>query len=124
MALPVWPPSLSIEVLRRAFTIAPATNLVASEGESGVGKVRRKGAPKPVVFTNTLRVSNITEMALFDTFWTSTLDEGALRFEHPHPITGVTVELMIIPMSQDHPYKWTPTGRKGWSTPLTFKIMP
>ena len=123
MSLPVWPTSLPSDVLRRGFTIAPGNNLLVSEGDTGVGKVRRKGATPPITYTDTLRVSSIEEMTTFDTFYGSTLEDGALRFEDFHPITRASVELRIVPISSEHPYKWVPDG-KGWSTPLKFTILP
>ena len=122
MAIPTWPASLPSVALRKGFSIAPPNNLIVSNGDTGAGKVRKKGATPPITFTDILMVTD-DQMDTFDTFYSSTLEDGSLRFEHIHPINGSSVELRIVAMSSEYAYKWVADG-KGWSTTIKYIILP
>lgn len=119
--LPIWPISLPQQPLREGFSLRQSSNLLRSEGDSGIAKVRRRGAPRPVTFTCRFRMTDSQRETLAG-FVSATLQDGALRFEMPHPVSGATVEVRIVPEG-DALFSSVPRGL-GWLVSMTFEVLP
>lgn len=120
MPNPVWPGDLPQNVLIGA-TMLRETNVIRTPTDGGPAQVRRRSSSAvtrvstPIVLTQAQRDS-------FDTFFETTLSDGALRFDWTHPVSGNTVEfrflgppLFSLGMSGNGPI---------WSTTLALEILP
>lgn len=122
MTLPIWPVSLPQEPLRAGYTENYPSNLLRSEGSTGVAKVRRKGAPRPFSFTASFKVTAAQRVTLIQ-FVNVTLQEGALRFDYTHPVDGTAFEARIVPQG-DNLFTLTPRKGSDFTTSLTFEVLP
>lgn len=107
MAIPVWPTSLPQPLLRKGYQGGFPNNLLISEGESGAGKVRPKGATPPFPLTVAVRLTT-AQLLILQTFVQDTLKDGSLRFELEHPVHETLVEVRLLPVSGDKLYSETP----------------
>ena len=121
MALPVWPSTLPQDTLFDGYVENYPNNLLRSEGDSGFGKVRKKGATPPFRFTRNIIISR-TQRATLQTFIQSTLNDGALRFEFSHPLDGGTIEMRIVPQG-DYLYSVTPYGH-NFRVSFDIEVLP
>lgn len=86
----VWPGSLP-QLPEYGWAERKLENRIRSETDSGPAKVRRR-------FTRATRQLSLSmlltqaQVATLDTFHTSTLKDGSLRFDLVHPRTGLTNE--------------------------------
>lgn len=122
MAIPIWPESLPKRVLQNGYTESYPNNLMRTEFDSGVPKVRRKSGLVPWPMTVTLLLTREQKETLED-FTTETLDMGALRFSFPHPTKCDNVEVRIKPNS-DALFSFTSYSWDRFSVTLQLEVLP
>lgn len=117
MAIPIWPTGLPQKPLLSGYSEQAPNNLLRSQSESGVVKVRPKGAAKPWVLSVSFALSE-SEKADFLDFVENILKDGALRFSFRHPSKGIDVEVRIVPGNES---LFTLT-RYGFDWLVSFKL--
>jgi len=122
MAIPVWPTDLPQYTLMQGYSESYPNNLLMSEGDTGVGKVRRKGATPPFAFTRSFYLSK-DQRNILANFVQFTLKDGALRFGFVHPVDGNLIEMRIMPVSADDLYTTSREGKVFFVT-LRIKVLP
>ncbi|MGB3212442.1 MAG: hypothetical protein WBB19_17210 [Desulforhopalus sp.] len=121
MAIAIYPPELPSEALRDGYVENHPNNLLAFPGDSGFGKVRPKGATPPFTYTYSMLLTTAQRLILKN-FVYITLRDGALRFEHSHPVDDISFEARFFSDSQEL-YKVTSSGLDFIVT-LNVMILP
>lgn len=112
MPIPTWPGGLPQNV-RREYSEESGVLILQSPMDAGPAKMRRRGA-KPTML-NVGFFMTTAQVATLETFVTSTL-RGTKRFTFPHPRTGLSVEVRIVPGQDGQLYQ------VGYSTPGEFTV--
>ena len=121
MSIPVWTTTLPQGCLRADYSEDYLDNVLRSQGDTGQGKTRPKGASLPQPYTRKLYLTD-SQRSTFITFIKVTLNQGSLRFQDVHPVDGTLVELRFLPQG-DKIYSLTREGQ-GWSTVVRLQVMP
>ena len=83
-----WPSDLP-QCPNLEFTEQRQTNLAAFAPEVGPPKMRRRSTAVAVLTSVAFRFTN-AQMLSFNVFFETTLMDGSLPFDWPHPVTKVT----------------------------------
>ena len=121
MAIPTWPASLPQKPLRDGFEESLAINTIATPMDAGPGKTRRRSAaqaPFPCTF-----VMTATQLAALETFIRDDL-LGVRRFNFPHPRTGSTIEVRVVPDESGRYYSSSNAGGQYWHVGLSLVWVP
>lgn len=118
-----WPPSLPQYPIQQGYEDAAPSRLKRTAMDAGPPKVRRRPSlgtrKRTMVF-----IMNGTQLAALETFVTSTLGDGALRFDMTHPVSRVAEEVRIVPQSEDKLYVSTPAGELWYNVSIILEVMP
>jgi hypothetical protein len=83
-----WPANIPQCPIQNGFSEQRQPNTVAFTPDVGPPKVRRRSTAVGVSTAVTFRMTN-AEKLNFDTFFETTLADGSLPFDWPHPVTKV-----------------------------------
>jgi hypothetical protein len=120
MAAYTWPGSLPQNV-RRDFQLSRPVNIISTSMDMGPAKRRRRAAGIEQMKVGFYMTA--AQIATLDTFVKSTL-KGTARFDFAHPVTGLTVEVRIVPQQDGSMYTvayYTPTL---WTVDMAFEVLP
>lgn len=92
MIIPVWPSGLPQEILLNSYSESFPNNLLKTEMETGIAKVRRRMTSMSRPIDGGIVLTK-AQVSTFKTFFNTTLSSGAYRFEWTDPITEATVEM-------------------------------
>lgn len=95
MADVAWPGTVPKSPLLDAFTEQPPREVVRSNVDAGPAKVRQRTTAGVRALTVTIRMTE-AELADLDTFFVTTTNQGALRFDLEHPRTGALREMRFV----------------------------
>lgn len=95
MASVSWPASLQQIWNRNGFNLVPENVRQLSPFEIGPTKAR-KIATRPRYAVNANIWVTTVEYTTLNDFYHTTLNSGTMRFDHPHPIDGVTYDWFFI----------------------------
>lgn len=113
-----WPSDLPCALRGKAR--APQTNLVAFGTELGPGKVRRRSTARvkrmPIAFLLTR-----AQAVQFEAFFEDDLDDGALPFSMPDPLTGDAATWRFDPQG---PYSLDERPSGKWSLAANLMKLP
>ncbi len=119
----VWPASLP----QHAFlpvTEFRQTAVLRTSMDSGPAKVRKR-------FTAAVRhldfdmVLDGTQRATFDTFFATTIDEGATVFDFPDPVDGATIEVRFRENVSWNQIQVGATGaERSWRGKMKLEVLP
>lgn len=118
MANPSWPATIPQNPLLGPLKETPVPNKIDTQMDIGVPKSRRR-------YTKELRdltwvfVMTTAEVALFDTFYHTTLEGGTLPFDHVDSRTGVAASFRIKSLGEYNPLSGT-----KWSIPMEVTKLP
>lgn len=112
-----WPTSLPDNFLASAYSESPPDNTIRTKMDVGPPKMRRRGTAAARPIRGTLLMTD-AQLATFDTFYDSTLDSGADRFDWTHPRSGSSVEFRFV-----SPPSYSARGRR-WVVTVDMEIMP
>lgn len=121
MPIPAWSSQALPQVPQKGFTESIGMNVIRSATDSGPAKMRRRSTG-----VNTMDLSFIMTTAqtqTLETFIKNTLF-GTRRFSFPHPRTGTSVEVRIVPAGEGEFFKLQYLAPGYWSTSLKFEILP
>lgn len=84
--MPTWPTTLPQDALRQGYSESPPAGLIRSQPDIGPAKVRRRttAAVRPVSVTASMTAAQV---AIFETFFVTTLKHGSLSFDWINPRT-------------------------------------
>jgi hypothetical protein len=122
MAIPSWPTANNFpQSPQKGFTESIGQNIIRSAMDAGPAKMRNRGK-RP----NTMDLSFILTTAqttTLENFIKNTLF-GTKRFSFPHPRTGSTVEVRIVPSGDGEFFKLQYLAPGYWNTSLKLEILP
>ncbi len=95
MATYDWPSNLPQELLQNGFNNSFPNTLVRTQMDEGPDKVRRWGTAAIEPVKGQL-ILDFDEYGYLRTFYDTTLDGGAEKFNWVHPITKVAVEFRFV----------------------------
>lgn len=119
MATAVWPGSLPKQLV--GVTDSRTANLVRTETDGGPAKVRRRftAVPRDV---QTPMVFTAAQRATFDTFYITTLNDGADKFDWTDPVDNATKTFRFkAPPSFS---LFTNVNGKNYRTTLDLELLP
>lgn len=111
-----WPGTIPAYILQDGFSETLPDNTIRSKMEVGPPKMRRRGTGAPRVIPSK-QYMTAAQVAIFDTFYESTLYSGSLRFDWVSPRTQVSKELRFTA-----PPVYTPSGA-GYIVSMKLEIM-
>lgn len=90
-----WPASLPPTPLAAGYADTPPDNVLRTQMDAGPAKLRRRttAAVRPLVAPLLLTSAQV---ATLDTFYSSTLEDGALAFDWTHPRTGAAISCRFL----------------------------
>lgn len=121
MPIPAWSAQALPQVPQKGFSESIGVNIIRSATDSGPAKMRRRGTG-----VSTMDLSFILTTAqctTLENFIKNTL-LGTKRFSFPHPRTGTTVEVRIVPSGEGEFFKLQYLAPGYWNTSLKFEILP
>lgn len=116
----VWPVTLPDDFLLAAYSETAPDNIISSEMEIGPPKTRRRSTSATRKISGNI-ILTTAQVATHDTFFTTTLYDGAEPFDWTNQRTGSTVEVMYVPHS---PPVYTPLGNGKWNVAINLMITP
>jgi len=116
--MPTWPASLPDDFLQSGFSETLPDNVLRSKMDIGPPKTRRRStaAPRPIAGQQLMTTAQV---ATFDTFFVTTLSDGAIGFDWTHPRTGAAITLRFV-----SPPAYVATGGDFWSITLPLEVLP
>ena len=117
MADLVWPPGLP-QSHKTASTFKRASGKLNSDTGAGTFRTRRLFTSAAYRYSDRL-VFTTAQLAIFDEFYVTTLDEGTLRFEWKDPRNGNTVDQIIL----EYP-EFRDIGAGYWEGIAQFEVVP
>ena len=91
----VWPASLQDILDSDSFQLNMGDNLIRSETDSGIAKVRPRYTRSVDVYTASIRMS-YSQWSTLETFYKTTLSFGSKTFNFDHPFTGSPAEWRFL----------------------------
>lgn len=116
-----WPGSLPTEVDSSNYSEVSGVLTLVSPMDAGPAKMRRRGQ-KPKRFSVSFIMDN-TQISTLETFIQSTL-RGTARFNFPHPRTGVSIEVRIIPGGDSEYFSVGYFSPTLYSVSMTLEQLP
>lgn len=113
-----WPATLPDTILKEAYSETPPDLLVRTEMDQGSAKVRRWGTGNVRPIQGQIRMTQ-AQVATLDTFYNTTLEGGALRFDWTHPRTGASEEFRFAA-----PPTYQSGGGAIWRVQVQLEVMP
>jgi len=106
-----WPITLPQCPILTSWNEQTQGNRINFKPEIGPVKLRRKTSAKNWLSNAEFRMNN-TQLATFKTFYESTLQDGALPFVWPHPITKTSYSWAFVPKEDPQVTRMTPNTSK------------
>lgn len=120
MASYIWPPTLPQKVAAGSYSSSSSVSVLRTSMDAGAPKQRyigRKPQPMTVSFYMTT-----AQLAVLESFLQNDI-KGVKPFEFPHPETGVTVDVRIVP-SEDGHYSKSYIGPGQWGVSMKLEVLP
>ena len=119
MSNPVWPVSLPQTPPWNGYSESPPDTVLRTQMDAGPAKTRQRFTAGVRPIQERIRMS-WDQVATLDTFYVTTLSNGALKFDWVHPRTAaVSVYRFTAAPS------WRPSSRgKAWDVTMQLEIMP
>ena len=95
MATPIWLVAFPQKPREKSWGWAPQENKVVFQPALGPSISRRRGTVKVFNFTGIFPLFTGAEMAVFETWYTDELADGALHYLWDDPISGVRAKWKI-----------------------------
>lgn len=111
---------------KESFTEAKQGNLLRTEMDSGLPKVRRIFTAVSRYFRGVM-IYTQAELDIFEAFFDNTIYSGALTFNFPNPYDfgATTLEVRFNLDTRAEPYKITPHGETlDWEVQLSLETIP
>ena len=112
-----FPAGLYGFILKNGFSEAPPNNLLRTSMDAGPAKVRRRATSGVRVYNLKMFFSS-TNLAIFETFLTTTSKNGSLAFDFRNPRTKVETDFRFV----NQP-RYTPMN-EGYVVDCVMEEMP
>ncbi len=112
-----WPTAFYKNIIKGSFTETPPQNVLRTQMDAGPAKLRRRSTAAVRPMSITLFLTKV-QVASFDTFYMTTISNGATKFNMYHPRTHVTGEYRIVNQPT-----YTPMNQ-GYSVKLDLELLP
>lgn len=112
-----WPATLPADFLVDGFVETAPDNVIASQPDVGPPKTRRRQTAAMRRVEGVVKMTT-AQVAIHDTFFTTTLFDGADPFDWTDPRSGANVSFLYFPHS---PPVYAPAGGDNWQ--VTIKLM-
>lgn len=118
--MPTWPGTLPDYALKKGYSeqIVPATTL-RSPMESGARKRRRRFTTGPKLIRITMPLTD-AQITIFQSFYETDLEGGALSFTFTHPRTDASVTVAF----REEPKPIVPEGATTYYLEMTLEVLP
>lgn len=125
MPIAVWPPQLPTKPLAEGYEIGgDPKGRIGSQTDIGPGKQRRRAALRTKDLKLTIPIPVADFRTYFEPFYETTLREGVLPFEFPHPETGATLRVRFAPGEVPGYKAPLERGGKYKLVSMTLQILP
>ena len=121
-----WPASLPQLYQKGSFSYIPQGNILRTNMDSGIAKVRRLFTGVPNDYSGTM-IFDAAQLITFQSFFDITIASGALTFNFPNPFDfgATTVEVRFKIDTKAAPYSLTPDGDTlDWDIDLNLESIP
>lgn len=116
--MPTWPTTLPQILEQRSYREGMPDNVLRTSVDAGPEKRRRRFTAAPRPLAGTIRMTGM-ELQQFETFFRTTLADGTLAFDFPHPRTQATLSVVFA-----SPPSWTNAGGDYYDVTLPLEIQP
>lgn len=120
MAVPPWHVDLP-QVPQKGFTETGGALIARTPMDSGPAKLRRRGK-MPSKLSLSFIMTN-AQVAILES-WVDNTIRATARFTFPHPRTGASVEVRIVPQGEGELYTLTYLAPGYWTVATTFEVLP
>lgn len=86
--MPTWPGTLPQKPSSRGYREVPPSNTMRTQMDQGPAKIRRRTTANVRPLDCTFELT-LAEVAILETFYTTTLKSGSLAYDWDHPRTDV-----------------------------------
>jgi hypothetical protein len=112
-----WPATLYGCITKGSFTEIPPQNVLRTQMDAGPAKLRRRSTANVRTFNLNLFLTK-AQTATFDTFYVTTIQSGAIKFDMYHPRTHVAGEYRFINQPTYSPMD------EGYSVRVDLELLP
>lgn len=116
-----WPgtlPAFSVEL-----TDQRADGTIRSSMDAGPMKMRRRFSAVSRIIETAVTLS-AAQRATFDTFFATTIEEGALPFDYDDPVDGTSVEMRFLAPPQSTALVSASGSVTQWRVRMSLEILP
>jgi len=118
----LWPPALP-QVPQKGYTETGGANIMSTPMDAGPAKRRYRGKRAQILNVSFLMTTE--EIADLEEFVLGPAAiRGVSRFGFPHPRTGQTVEVRILPEGEGNLYNTSYTAPGYFTVTLTLEVLP
>lgn len=114
-----FPASLQDAFTRGSFQRVPGNNLIFSETDTGPSKVRRRTTLRKDTIQGSILLKDNDEYSDFQTFVTTTLQDGVLSFNFSDPITGDPIEVRF----KEARWSISDIGFQAYQVQMTLEVV-
>lgn len=121
-----WPNELPQLYQKGAFSLIPQGNILRTDMDSGLAKVRRLFTAVPNDYSG-IMIFTGAQLITFQAFFDTTIASGVLTFNFPNPFNfgATTVEVRFNITTKTQPYTLTPDGETlEWQVDLNLESIP
>ena len=116
--MPAWPGSLPTEPLVKGYQEGREDTKIRSPMDYGPAKVRRRTTAAVTKFVAGFILDD-TDLATFETFYITTLNDGSLSFTWTHPRTGAAITVRFVKS-----YSIEAVGNSLYKAAAEMEILP
>ena len=125
----MWPESVDRVILRDGYGESTGSRLVRSQPTTGPALVRRKAGKRPDSISATLLFRSYEKYLAFRDWFEDVengLAGGIYTVDFRHPISGRSLTVRFVPMSDDTVFTASLHGNSAnaWALPVTLEVMP
>lgn len=119
VVLDVWPVGLPQLVLRDGYAETEPDVIRRTEMDEGPAKQRPRFTVGIRPFLVQIEV-DVDQVAIFQTFYEDTLEDGTIPFSWKHPRTQVNTDFRFV----GQPQKMRVQGARNWRITMALEVMP
>ena len=115
----LYPSELQQNFSKGSFSRNPGNNVLVSEMETGPIKKRRRSTLRRDVISGSILLRDTSEYVVFDTWFTSTLQDGVKPFYFNDPVTGSQLTVTFVGSN----YAISDVGFETYSVTMTWEVI-
>ncbi len=120
--MPTWPAFMP-EPLRESITLSgPKGAVLRTQMDAGPAKQRQRFTAAPKSLSLAYEPLNENDVILFEDFFEVNLQQGALEFDMPHPISEIVSKFRFA--DPDEPYRLSQIGKNAYRLTVSIELLP